>query len=176
MVGRKENSETLNATLVRISKILNDNSITGWFICYGTLLGIIRENSCIDGDDDIDIVIHKSKYDELRRVLIENGFDIGSVRRKGSEKFIIKPHMKNYSSIDIYMAEFKDGNVFDLWNNFNIKDCFLDNFLETFVELRWRDTTLYLPNNYIRILENRYGSSWYIKYAGKIDRTGKNEL
>jgi phosphorylcholine metabolism protein LicD len=68
MVGRKQNSDTLNATLVKITKILNENSINGWFICYGTLLGIVRENSCIDGDDDIDIVIHKSKYDELRRV------------------------------------------------------------------------------------------------------------
>lgn len=175
MVGIKQNSDTLNATLIKITKILNDNAINGWFICYGTLLGIVRENSCIDGDDDIDIIIHKSKYDKLRKVLITNGFDISSVRREGSEKFILKPRMKNYSSIDIYMAEFKDGNVYDLWNHLNIKDCFLDNFLETFVELRWRDTTLYLPNNYKRILENRYGSSWHVKYDGKIKRS-MNEL
>ena len=170
-MGKKESSDKLNATLIKITKILNENSFNGWIICYGTLLGIVRENSCIDGDDDIDIIIHKSNYDRLRKVLIDNNFELGCIKRKGSERNILRPRMQNYSSIDIYMADFKNGNVFDLWNLLNIKDCFLDDFLETFVEFNWRGTTLYLPNNYKRILENRYGKSWHIKYDGKVKKT-----
>ena len=107
----------------------------------------------------------------MRKVLIDNNFELGCIKRKGSERNILRPRMQNYSSIDIYMADFKNGNVFDLWNLLNIKDCFLDDFLETFVEFNWRGTTLYLPNNYKRILENRYGKSWHIKYDGKVKKT-----
>jgi phosphorylcholine metabolism protein LicD len=171
MVGKKESSDKLNATLIKITKILNENSINGWFISYGTLLGIVRENSCIDGDDDVDIIINKRNYDKLRKVLVDNNFELGSIKRKGSEKYILKPRMQNYSSIDIYMADFENGNVYDLWNTLNIKDCFLDDFLQTFLEMKWRGTTLYLPNNYKRILENRYGKSWHIKYDGKVKKT-----
>jgi len=64
--------------------------------------------------------------------------------------------------------------VYDIWNNLNIKDCFLDDFLETFIELKWRGTTLYLPNNYLRILKNRYGDKWYIKQDKKIKKTMKD--
>ena len=53
MVGKKNDKILLNKTLLFIIKLLNDNNIKNWFIGYGTLLGIIRENSCIDGDDDV---------------------------------------------------------------------------------------------------------------------------
>ena len=59
-----------------IIKLLNDNNIMNLFIGYGTLLGIIRENSCIDGDDDIDIIIDESNYDIIKEVLIKNDLKI----------------------------------------------------------------------------------------------------
>ena len=74
MVSKKESSEILNKTLLTIVTLLNDNNIKKWFVCYGTLLGLVRENSCIDNDDDIDIIIHKSNYDIVRKILIENNF------------------------------------------------------------------------------------------------------
>jgi phosphorylcholine metabolism protein LicD len=175
MVGRNDSAETLNKTLIEISRVLNENSVNDWFICYGTLLGIVRDDSCIDGDDDIDIVIHKRNHDKLTRILIENGFKIRNIGfRQGHEKYIIKTNASHFSSIDIYMADFENGNVYDIWNNLNIKDCFLDDFLETFIELKWRGTTLYLPNNYLRILKNRYGDKWYIKQDKKIKKTMKD--
>ena len=57
MAGDKNNRSLLNHTLMFIVKLLNDNNVSNWFIGYGTLLGIIRENSCIAGDDDVDIII-----------------------------------------------------------------------------------------------------------------------
>lgn len=59
-----------------IIKLLNDNNIKNWFIGYGTLLGIIRENSCIDGDDDVDIIIDKSNYDKVKQLLVENNINL----------------------------------------------------------------------------------------------------
>ena len=67
MAGKKETSEKLNKTLLFLISLLNNNNIKEWFVCYGTLLGLVRENSCIDNDDDIDIIIEKSNYDIIKK-------------------------------------------------------------------------------------------------------------
>ena len=74
MTKKRISKKKLNYTLLFIAKLLNSNNINKWFIAYGTLLGIVRENSCIDNDDDIDIIIHKSNYDIVKNILIENNF------------------------------------------------------------------------------------------------------
>ena len=42
-------------------KILNDNNINYW-ICHGTLLGIIRNKSLLDWDNDIDFAVWEDEY------------------------------------------------------------------------------------------------------------------
>ena len=59
MAGGPKSEKLLNNTLLFIIKLLNKNNIKNWFVAYGTLLGIVRNNSCIDGDNDIDIIIHE---------------------------------------------------------------------------------------------------------------------
>ena len=45
--------------LISISTLIKDIE---YFIFYGTLLGIVRENNVIKGDDDIDFMVdYKSK-------------------------------------------------------------------------------------------------------------------
>ena len=45
MVGTNKNSKVkLNNTLIHIIKLLHKYNINNWFIAYGTLLGIIRNN------------------------------------------------------------------------------------------------------------------------------------
>ena len=56
------NKETLNNTLQKISIVLNNSSVKEWFISYGTLLGIVRDFSCISHDDDIDICVCMTQY------------------------------------------------------------------------------------------------------------------
>ncbi len=53
MAGEGATSEKLNHTLFTIIKILRDNNINDWFVAYGTLLGIVREKSCIENDENI---------------------------------------------------------------------------------------------------------------------------
>ena len=72
MAGSKVNKDILNKTLSFIIKLLNDNNIKNWFIGYGTLLGIVRDNSCIDKDDDIDIIMDKNNYDIIKNLLIQH--------------------------------------------------------------------------------------------------------
>ena len=52
MTGNQNDRKKLNNTLLYITKLLNEANIKNWFIGYGTLLGIIREKSCIHNDWD----------------------------------------------------------------------------------------------------------------------------
>jgi len=90
MSGRTENKEKLNHTLETIVNILHEENIEDWFIMFGTLLGIIREDGCIEkvlryrhSDKfrlrqvekcyDIDILINFD-YDKLKSVFEKMGF------------------------------------------------------------------------------------------------------
>ena len=174
MAGTKETSEKLNKTLLFLLSILNANNIKNWFVCYGTLLVLVRENSCIDKDDDIDIIVEKSNYDILKKILIENNFKLCYDYGIGNSRLIIKTYStSNYSSIDIYMGEFNQNNVIDIWNKLTIMDCFLDKKNKLFIEKKWNGQNLYYPNNFERILINRYGKNWKIKKDEKIPQTMK---
>lgn len=169
MAGEKETSEQLNKTLLFLITLLNDNNIKNWFVCYGTLLGLVRENSCIDNDDDIDIIIEKSNYDNIKKLLTENNFEFDYRHGINDSKYIIKTKSNSdYSSIDIYMGDYDNLNVKDLWNNLTITNCFLDSENKTFIEKKWNKQNIYFPNNYKRILTNRYGNDWNIKKNEKI--------
>ena len=87
MSGSEVSKIKLNNTLRMISRLLISNEFNHWFIAYGTLLGIVRNNSCIDGDDDIDIICDIKDYDIVKGILLkekfelEYGYGIGSSKR-----------------------------------------------------------------------------------------------
>ena len=172
MAGEKETAEKLNKTLLFLITLLNNNNIKNWFVCYGTLLGLVREDSCIDNDDDIDIITEKSNFFIIKKILIENNFELEL--GKGWGKHIIKTKAtSDYASIDIYMGRYDNKNVIDLWNKLKIKDCFFDTDNKTFIKKNWKGQDIYYPNNYKKILINRYGNSWNIKIDKKIKQTMK---
>jgi hypothetical protein len=167
MTGKKNNQIILNNTLIFIIKLLNDNNIKNWFIGYGTLLGIIRENSCIDGDDDIDIVIDKNNYDTIKQLLINNDIEIEYGYGIGENTNILKTKdNKNYCSVDFYMASIDEkGNFKDVWENVIWSECY--NEKNELIQYTWNENILYLPFNYEVKLLNRYGKHWRIPQNNK---------
>jgi hypothetical protein len=175
MAGTKMSKEILNDTLIFICTLLNNANLQDWFICYGTLLGIVREDGCIDNDDDVDIIISEKHYDTLKDLLLKNNIELDIGHGIRNSKNILKTKVKiidnkvKYASIDIYMSRpDKESNVYDKWTNMLVKDCYVDNTTKTFVEKMWNGHKLYLPNNYIQKLENAYGKDWTIKKDKKM--------
>jgi len=171
MAGKKVSQDILNYTLEFILKLLNENNIQNWFISYGTLLGIIRDNSCINGDDDIDIIIDSKHREQLKNLLSDNKFSFRlfkkKIFRKKDKRNIIKtkPTAK-YASVDFYIVSVDDeGNFNDKWNGVVWSNCYdKDNKL---IEYIWNENKLYIPFNYETKLINRYGNNWRIPQNSK---------
>ena len=125
MAGERTSKEKLNNTLLFIVKLLNDNSVSSWFVAYGTLLGIVRENSCIDGDDDIDIVIHKEQYEKVKKIMLDNNFELEYGHGIRDNTNILKTkECEKYCSIDFYMSDLDvNGNFNDTWENVIWSEC-----------------------------------------------------
>jgi hypothetical protein len=163
--GKKETKEKLNNTLEHISKLLNHNNIKNWFIGYGTLLGIIRENECIEKDDDIDILCNKKDFNTIKQMLIDNGFTFKNLGN--TNNLILKTNDSyKYASIDFYFCEVDIyGTYIDKWNNNRTwPKCFKNGSL---IAYKWKDTILYLPNNKLEHIKKIYGKTWNIPISKK---------
>lgn len=161
MVGEKSSKDKLNKTLLFITDLFNNNNINNWFISYGTLLGIIRENSCIENDDDIDICCNIKDYLKIKNILINNKINLIL-----NEKHILKTRESlNYCSIDFYLCEIDNKyNFNDKWNGVIWSNCYLNGKQ---IEYKWNNIILYIPNNYEKKLEGRYGKNWKIPQNSK---------
>jgi len=160
MAGNRNSKEKLNNTLFFIAQLLNNNKIIKWFIGYGTLLGIIRENSCINNDDDIDIICNSNDLKNIIKILKDNNIIFETYKNKEKKTLIKTKETDVLVSIDLYMANIdKKGNYYEpreriIWSN-----CYLNGEL---IKLEWNETILYLPNNAEQKLVGRYGKNWKI--------------
>ncbi len=70
------NSEKkIDPNFLETINILNNNKIQYW-LCHGTLLGIIRDNELIPWDHDIDIAVWDSNNlkGKLKKIMTENDY------------------------------------------------------------------------------------------------------
>ena len=125
--GSTVNKATLNYTLLVVAKILNELNLTKWFIGYGTLLGIVRGDECIEGDDDVDIVCNKEDFDKLKQGLQDAGFTFCYDFSIGNSRNIIKTNETDqYCSVDFYMATVNEesGDYHDQWERVIWSNCY----------------------------------------------------
>lgn len=159
MAGTKGSSDRLNFTLEYISNVLNASPINDWFIAFGTLLGIARNNSCIDGDDDIDINI-ACDYDLLKNILIDHNLTLSYSYFNQQERKIIKTVETDalFHSIDFYFCDVNDHGDFHChWEHCTWRNSYENLQHKRFIQKPWRSTVLNLPNNYTEKLTARYG-------------------
>lgn len=158
MSGVNTKKEKLNYTLEKVCGILNENNINNWFIFFGTLLGITRENSCIEGDDDLDIMINHD-YQELRSTFEKEGFTFTSKFGIKDRQTILKSEScDEYGSIDFYMCNVnKSGDFHTPWHGVISTDSYVNIETKTFIYKEWLSTVLQLPKNYEKKLINMYG-------------------
>lgn len=171
MSGVNTNKEKLNHTLEVVAGILHEENINNWFIFYGTLLGIIREDSCIEDDDDLDIMIN-CDYQKLRSVFEKRGFTFTSkFKIRNSKKILKSLPTQEFSSFDFYMCNVNESGDFHTpWHGVISTDSYVNTDTKTFVYKEWLSTVLQLPNNYESKLINMYGTSWRVPQSKSCKR------
>jgi phosphorylcholine metabolism protein LicD len=166
--GEKQTSVALNKTLKHIVSLLEKYKISDWFLGYGTLLGIVRNKSCIKNDDDIDIIINRTNKNDLHQIAKENNFKV--TIQKGN--YFLRFEHPDYAPIDFYLAKVEDDTFFDTWENTRWTKVY------PLVKKKWKGITLQLPQQHIKNLKNRYGRTWRTpkKSKGVFSRTLKKPL
>lgn len=154
MAGTATDKEKLNHTLEKVCSILNENNINDWFIFFGTLLGIVRENSCIQGDDDLDIMISIDSFENARTILLDEGFKL----QIDNGRILKTKPCDRYGSIDFYVCNVNaSGDFHTPWHGVISTNSYLDLTLKTFITKDWKSTVLNLPKDYEQKLVNMYG-------------------
>jgi hypothetical protein len=162
MAGERTDKEKINHTLEKVCDILNENNINDWFIFFGTLLGIVRENSCIQGDNDLDIMINHD-YQEVRLTFEQEGFEFVPHIRKNKpfgELLLKSRSTAEFSSFDFYFCEVTDRDYYTPWHKAKAINC------QPLDKQSWRSTTLNLPNDYMNKIVSMYGKDWRIPRSG----------
>ncbi|MCY3818986.1 MAG: LicD family protein [Gammaproteobacteria bacterium] len=131
------------------------------FICYGTLLGCIRNNDFIPHDDDVDVCFLAdgqglgAAAKELRRV-IKTLTDIGEqVQFDSSAQF----HWGlQGTSLDVFMAWMEGDSLY----MYNAGGTFSRNRIHPLVEREFKGRQVWVPNDSEALLELIYGPGWRV--------------
>lgn len=168
MGGSKQSQEKLNHTLKYITTLLIQSKITNWFVGYGTLLGIVRDQSCIDNDDDVDIICDANDFDKIHQMLRDHHLEVTYRHAIADSRHIIKTvTTSEWASVDFYCATVDaHGNFHDHWENVVWTECYQPNSTQL-QAVPWNGIYLPLPDNAVRKLKNRYGADWRTPCASK---------
>ena len=164
----KVSLENNESNLVFFSKLLTN---VEYFIFFGTLLGITRENRLIDGDDDIDFYINLKNRDQLINDLKTGNIDVDlSLSVNKNKSFLqVKRVVQNEILItDFYFYEsnIEKNFIIEKWNfegGTHDKSKHLripKKFIYPLKKISFKDTVLFLPNEKELICEFLYGRNW----------------
>lgn len=158
MAETTTDKEKLNHTLKFVANVLHEENINDWFIFFGTLLGIVRENSCVEGDNDLDIMIN-CDYQQLRNVFEKKGFIFTSNFGINNSKTILKSEpTEEFGSFDFYMCNVNEfGDFHTPWHGVISTNSYIDVNNKLLINFLWNDIILNVPNNYEQKLSNMYG-------------------
>jgi len=92
-----------------------------YFVFFGTLLGLTREENIIDGDDDIDFYVNKKHRNNLIEILKSNSIEVDkTLHTNWDESFlqVCRIHNNKAYLIDFYFydADTDEYFIIEKWN------------------------------------------------------------
>lgn len=146
--------------LSRLSQCLRQAGIVHW-ITYGSLLGLVRQNSLLARDTDVDIAVAPgASFEAVRTALLAGGLQPQRVKEMGKQPASVKV-CANGISADIYMLSEQRGMLVDFEGN--------SDFVLTMshpngavIERAFGNKTFPVPAQAEAYLAHLYGPDWRI--------------
>ena len=169
------------SNLIFFSNILKDLE---HFVFFGTLLGLIRENNLIEGDDDIDFYVNLKERERLIKNLKDNKVEVNlNIKVNRNESFLQISRIINGKNFicDFYFYEdnLDKDYIIEKWNfegGTHIKSKHLripKTFIYPINYREFHNHKIKLPSMPIYLCEFLYGTSWKIKLKKNEDYTIK---
>ena len=173
-VSAEDNRENLKY----IANFLAKNKIP-YFIFFGTLLGITRDNDVIKDDDDVDIYINLKDRKRVISVINETDFKIDYNSDQNKSKFFLqltkRINKKNISYVELYFYEELDEHIIDRWNFRGIGNkksasiCIPKKILFPIKEINFRGNLICVPFDEKAVCEFLYGKKWIVPLTKRKD-------
>ena len=92
-----------------------------FFVFFGTLLGLVRENQPIEGDDDVDFYVNKKDYAFIKDLISLMGFDVDFGSSPNNTEYFIQvcgQHSGFEIRVDFYFYDSgaDDNFILEPWN------------------------------------------------------------
>ena len=132
-----------------------------FFLCYGTLLGCIREGDFIAHDDDVDVCF-LADGNTLAEAAREFAQVVRSLRDRG-QTIEVRSHIQFHwriagIEIDVFMAWLEDDRLY----SYNVGGLFTKDQVCPLRPHKFKDRDVLLPQDPEALLELIYGPSWRI--------------
>lgn len=157
----RNQEENIFRALKESNEIFEAQFSKNLFICYGTLLGCIRDNDFIPHDDDVDVCFLADEegldaaVDEFRNV-VGTLTDVGhEIQSDSSAQF----HWRlQGTSLDVFMAWMEGDRLY----MYNAGGTFSRDQIYPLVDREFRGHQVLIPNESEALLEMIYGPGWRI--------------
>ena len=171
MISRKKIQEQNFKNLLEVSSIIKNME---YFIFYGTLLGIVRDNNVIIGDDDVDFMVSlKSKKLLLKKMSLIKSFKLNKkVSNNYFTQFVkLKKGVKTFVDFYFYLNDSKKDYIVDKHN-------WLGNICDERFALHFPKKMIFpinkkgrfnIPRNSKNICQYLYGKTWSIPLRKNIN-------
>jgi len=150
-------------SLLQTTKKLFDECGMKFYLCFGTLLGAIRDNGLIKGDEDVDVFVESEEI--LRKnlpYLQENGLKLCRINNHHFYSF----HTENKSYIDVYIKRDLPNSIWKLWCCSINNGAYPKRFFKKYEAIQFLGVDCLCPSRPERFLEYLYGKTWRIPQKG----------
>ncbi|MBC83331.1 MAG: hypothetical protein CL454_00555 [Acidimicrobiaceae bacterium] len=157
-MGQRHSSQRLQGALSKVIRVFEAENIE-YALAYGTLLGVVREDRPINGDDDVDFFIAPNQWEKAVATMEKHFFSLRQM-----QNLLIYPHFKTFMvdnvQVDLYkLHDTEDGRTIDCWNEHVFPREAMYPFL--------RHGQYSVPKNPQRLLAHVYGQDWRVPRGGK---------
>lgn len=155
------NRNIRETVLKNVVEILNNNKIE-YFVCYGVLLGIIREGNLLEFDDDIDILVYENDYENAYN-LISKKYTLMRTDPDFCQGYI------HEGQIELYKYKKEGTKIIDKWTNRSkIQGTFDKDIIYPIKNIYVPTLKIYInvPNKPEKLLEQVY-SNWRVPTRDK---------